>query len=145
MCISMAGTLRCVASLSMVALLGACGRTPSVEARPDMGGAPVVTHLDPTTGRAGEDYPIALTLHGRGFAPTGNAVHFGSVPVTGLPSTAGGTRITLSVPKVMPSTGEVAPFVLLPGDYPVTVTTSRGTSEPVVFRLTRGRPEGEAR
>jgi hypothetical protein len=136
--------LQTSAAVVLLAALGGCTRGPSMDARPDTGGGPVVARLDPASGPAGEDYPIALTIHGSGFAATGNMVHFGSVPVPDLPSTAGGTRITLSVPKVVPSTGEVAPFVLMPGDYPVTVTTNRGTSEPVTFRLTR-QPEGASR
>jgi hypothetical protein len=138
--ISMVGALQGVAALTMVAVLGACARTPSVESRPDVSGAPVVTRLDPASGPAGEDYPIDLTIHGSGFDATGNVVHFGSMTVSDLPSTDSGTRITFPVPKIRPSTGEVPPFVLLPGDYPVTVTTSGGTSEPVVFKMTRGSP-----
>jgi len=136
-------TLRGVRGLMVLALLGGCARSPSVEANPDAGSAPVITRLEPTSGRAGEDYPIDLTIYGSGFEETGNVVNFGAVTIPDLPSTNDGTQITLAVPKVQPSTGEVPPFVFLPGDYPVTVTTRHGTSEPLVFRLTR-QPEGSS-
>lgn len=97
----------------------------------------MVTRLDPTSGPAGEAYPIDLTIFGSGFDAASNVVTFGSISIPDVPSTHDGTRITLAVPKTVPATGEVPPFVLMPGTYPVTVTTSRGTSEPVSFRLTR--------
>ena len=62
---------------------------------------------------------------------------FGTVNIPDLASVDGGTRIAVSVPKVIPSAGEVPPFVLLPGEYAVTVTTSEGISTPVVFTLVR--------
>lgn len=64
-------------------------------------------------------------------------VDFGPVTIPAVASSEGGTRITISVPKVIPSTGEVPPFVLLPGEYSVTVTTSVGTSNSAIFTLTR--------
>ena len=64
-------------------------------------------------------------------------VTFGTVSISDLASADGGTRITISVPKVIPGTGEVPPFVLLPGEYSVTVTTSAGTSSSAIFTLTR--------
>ena len=137
------GPLRGVRGLMVLALLGGCARSPSVEANPDAGSAPVITRLEPSSGRAGEDYPIDLTIYGSGFEETGNVVNLGSLRIPGLPSTNDGTEITLVVPKLRPATGEVAPFVLLPGEYPVTVTTRHGTSEPLVFRLTR-QPEGSS-
>jgi hypothetical protein len=41
------------------------------------------------------------------------------------------------VPKMAESTGEVPPMELSPGEYPVTVTTPTGTSEPATFVLVR--------
>ena len=63
------------------------------------------------------------------------SVTFGDIPSRGLPSSQGGTQITFWVPKEAPSTGEAPPRILEPGRYPVTVTTTRGTSEPVMFTL----------
>ena len=130
-------TLRGVRGLMVLALLGGCARSPSVEANPDAGNAPVITRLEPTSGPAGEDYPIDLTIYGSGFAEADNVVHFGSVTISNRPSTNAGTQITVAVPKIIESSGEVPPFVIQPGEYPITVTTARGTSEPVMFRLTR--------
>ena len=69
--------------------------------------------------------------------PAGNAVGFGPVTIRDLPS-VDGARITFSIPKLTPSKGEVPPMVLAEGAYPVTVTTSSGTSNSLIFRLTRG-------
>ncbi|MCZ6916906.1 MAG: hypothetical protein O7I93_09030 [Gemmatimonadetes bacterium] len=118
----------------MTALTGGCGQSPPPDTLPS-GGGPSITRLEPSSGPAGEAYPIQLTVHGTGFAPTDNVVSFGPVATTGLPSTAGGTAITLLVPKMAESTGEVPPMVLSPGEYAVTVTTLAGTSEPMTFVL----------
>lgn len=99
------------------------------------GTGPVITALVPAAGPAGEAYPIRMVIEGRGFNETGNIVTFGSIRSRGLPSSQGGTRITFWVPKEVPSTGEAPPRILEPGRYPVTVTTTRGTSEPVTFTL----------
>ena len=137
------GTLRGVRGLMVLELLGGCARSPSVEANPDAGSVPVITQLEPPSGRAGEDYPIDLIIYGSGFEETDNVVNLGLLRIPGLPSANDGTQITLVVPKVRPGTGEVAPFVLQPGEYLVTVTTRHGTSKPLVFRLTR-QPEGSS-
>ena len=136
-------TLRGVRGLMVLALLGGCARSPSVEANPDAGSAPAITRLEPTSGRAGEDYPIDLTIYGSGFEETGNVVNLGSLRMPGLPSTNDGTQIMPVDPKVRRGTGEVAQFVLLPSEYPVTVTTRHGTSKPLVFGLSR-QPEGSS-
>ena len=81
---------------------------------------------------------IQVTIQGTGFAAEGNIVTFGGIPTEGIASAEGGTRITFWVPKEVPSAGEAPPMVLDPGEYDVTVTTPTGTTEPVVFILTRG-------
>ena len=98
---------------------------------------PVITRLEPSSGWAGTAYPIRVTIHGSGFMETGNVVVFGPVRVPDRASTDGGTRIVFSVPKQRPSTGEVPPMVLPPGEHEVKVITEHGTSEPAVFTLTR--------
>ena len=97
--------------------------------------APVITDIVPTSGPVGPDYPIQATIRGQGFTPTGNVVNFGPVRLRELPS-IDGTAITIGVPKQISSGGEVPPLVLLPGEYPVTVTNADGTSNPVTFTLT---------
>ncbi len=139
--------LRCLTVLLALALPVGCARGPSMDTRRDAAGAgagagaraeaPRIERIEPTSGPAGEDYPIDLTIYGGGFADTNNVVHFGSLTIANRPSTNGGTQIIVAVPKITESGGEVPPFVLQPGEYPITVTTARGTSEPVMFRLTR--------
>jgi hypothetical protein len=99
---------------------------------------PVLVALSPSSGRAGMDYPVQVTIEGNGFAQEDNVVIFGGIPVEGLPSSDGGTRISFWVPKEIPSTGEVPPMVLDPGEYEVTVTTPRGISNSMTFTLTPG-------
>ena len=131
------GTHRLFFSAVLTTALG-CGGVQAAGSGAEPDGRPVIASLSPSSGRAGEAYPIQVTIEGRGFAETGNIVSFGDIPSQGLPSAAGGTLITFWVPKEMPSTGEAPPMVLSPGEYPVIVTTPRGTSESVMFTLTPG-------
>jgi hypothetical protein len=98
---------------------------------------PEQTDIIPASGPAGQAYPLQATIRGMGFMPTGNIVEFGPVKIPDLPSPEG-TRITFFIPKLIPSRGEVPPMVLQPGEYRVTVTTSAGTSNALIFALTRG-------
>ena len=133
-------TVLCAAGAFVAALaMGGCGGRSSVETRAAAPTGPVITRLEPSRGPVGQSYPIRLTVWGSGFKATANVVEFGPVTVGDLPSNDGGRRITLSVPKVIPGTGEVPPFVLLPGEYSVTVTTADGTSAPVTFTLFRSQ------
>ncbi|MGD2122856.1 MAG: IPT/TIG domain-containing protein [Gemmatimonadota bacterium] len=118
-------------------LLGCPGNHPP-SARENPAEIPSVVSITPDRGRVGEAYPIEVTIEGTGFVEEGNIVTFGGIPSEALVSTDGGTRITFWVPKEVPSTGEVPPMILDPGEYEVTVTTPSGTSEPVTFVLTRG-------
>jgi len=133
-------TFLCAAGPFVAALaMGACAGRSSVETRAAAPTRPVITRLEPSRGPIGQSYPIRLSVWGSGFKATGNVVEFGPVTVEDLPSNDGGRRITLSVPKVLPGTGEVPPFVLPPGEYSVTVTTTDGTSAPVTFTLFRSQ------
>jgi hypothetical protein len=97
---------------------------------------PELVEIVPASGPAGAAYPVRATIHGRGFMPAGNLVEFGPVRIPDLPS-ADGMRIVFHIPKQVPSRGEVPPVVLTPGDYRVTVTTVAGTSNALMFTLTR--------
>ena len=126
-------------ALVAVLAMDGCAGQSSVETRAAAHTGPVITRLEPSRGPVGQSYPIRLTVWGSGFQETGNVVEFGPVAVEDLPSNDGGRRISLAVPKVIPGTGEVPPFVLLPGEYSVTVTTADGTSAPVTFTLFRSQ------
>jgi hypothetical protein len=115
----------------LTALVVAAPRQASVaQAKP-----PALTEIVPPSGPAGEAYPLQATIRGTSFMASRNTVRFGPVTIGDLPS-ADGARITFHVPKLMPSTSEVPPMVLTPGDYPVTVMTSAGTSNALMFTLT---------
>jgi hypothetical protein len=98
---------------------------------------PELIEIVPSSGPAGQAYPLQATIRGTGFMPTGNLVEFGPVKIPDLPATDG-SRITFAIPKSIQSRSEVPPLVLQPGEYQVTVTTSAGTSNPLSFLLRRG-------
>jgi hypothetical protein len=98
---------------------------------------PELIEIVPASGPAGAAYPLQATIRGTGFMPAGNVVEFGPVTIRDL-SSVDGARITFGVPKLVPSRSEVPPMILSEGAYPVTVTTSSGTSNSLIFRLTRG-------
>lgn len=98
---------------------------------------PALVDIAPASAPAGEAYPVTLTIRGSGFMPTGNVVDIGPVTIPDVPSAEPG-RITVRVPKSLPSKAEAPPLVLIAGEYPVTVTTPGGTSNALTFRLTRG-------
>ena len=114
-----------------------CSRSEPGRVSPIMSGNPAIDRLEPSSGRAGEAYPITVTIYGSHFTEADNTVKFGSLKIADRPSFNGGTQIVFSVPKVYPRTEEVPPMVLLPGEYNVRVTNANGTSEPGVFTLTR--------
>ncbi len=98
---------------------------------------PVIERIEPATGWAGQDYPLQATIHGTGFLESGNVIVFGPVTINERASTNGGTQIVFPVPKQQRSRIEVPPMVLPVGEYAVTVTTADGTSNVVIFTLTR--------
>lgn len=101
---------------------------------------PVITRVQPDSGPAGSAYPIEVTIEGRGFHDSLNVVTFGPVTVKNVPSRDSRTRIILFLPKEAPSTSEVPPSPLFPDTYDLKVTTPKGTSNAMPFRLTRGAP-----
>ncbi|HVH76540.1 MAG TPA: hypothetical protein VM755_16610 [Stellaceae bacterium] len=98
---------------------------------------PHLTDIVPASGPAGIAYPIRATIHGTGFMPKGNVVEFGPAKIEDVAGTAGGS-LTFGVPKSLPSRGEVPPAVLPAGRYRVRVRTPSGTSNALIFTLTRG-------
>ena len=83
------------------------------------------------------DARTEVTIRGAGFMPSGNVVHFGWVTLSDIPS-AEGTQIKFVVPRGIDSRGEVPPQLLPPSEYRVTVTTSAGTSNALIFTLRLG-------
>jgi hypothetical protein len=69
--------------------------------------------------------------------PSGNVVQFGWVTLPDIPS-AEGTQIKFVVPGEVDGRGEVPPRRVHAGDYRVTVTTSAGTSNALIFTLRLG-------
>ena len=98
--------------------------------------SPVLFDIVPNSGRAGIAYPLRATIHGTGFMPTGNIVEFGPATIANVASREAGS-LTFNIPKAMPSHGEVPPAVFTAGQYPVRVRTPAGTSNALMFTLTR--------
>jgi len=96
---------------------------------------PQIKELIPASGLAGAAYPIRITIVGAGFMPTGNTIDIGPVKLTDVASTDS-TSISIQLPKVLLNTGQAPPLVLQPGEYLITVTTQKGTSNSMPFRLT---------
>jgi hypothetical protein len=138
------GILRFLGTLTLGFALACAGnQKPSGDSGQAATGAsatepPALASLVPDRGRAGIDYPVRIVLEGSGFAATGNIVTFAGIRSDPLESTHDGTRITYLIPKEKPTVGEVPPEELLPGEYPVTVTTPGGTSRALLFTLTGG-------
>ncbi len=114
-----------------------CSRSEPGRVAPIMNENPTIDRIEPVSGWAGQAYPITVTIYGSHFTASENTVTFGPVEIADRPSSAGGTQIVFSVPKMFPSRSEVPPMVLQPGEYEVRVTNANGTSEPAVFTLTR--------
>jgi hypothetical protein len=89
----------------------------------------VLVSLSPAEAAVGSE----TVVRGQGFTPTGNTLRFGTVDITDLESSDGGTMIRFTIPRRLPSRGEVPPMVVWPGEYEVVVRNSRGTSN--VLRL----------
>ncbi len=120
------------AGLLLSILLAAC---TALVSRQDTPSPPHIEELSPDSGWAGPDYPIELLIRGTGFTETGNEVRFGPVTLHDVPSRQGVIR--LDVPKEVRTASEVPPMVLLPDEYEVQVINRRGSSNIVIFRLTR--------
>ena len=99
---------------------------------------PVIDSVQPVSGRVGRAYPIQVTVYGRGFSDSTNVVTFGDIESTPRPSVDGGTVLTFSAPKMRDLGTEAPPPALGPAEYEVRVTTPAGTSNAVIFTLTRG-------
>lgn len=83
---------------------------------------------------------VNVTIGGANFDRTNNTVMFGPVAIANLPAELG-VLIRFAVPTTTPSGGGAAPIMLGAGDYPITVKTSHGTSNAIVFHITRLAPE----
>jgi hypothetical protein len=130
-----------VASLPARCAVGVRCQPPTSDARlapcPTMARSspPELRDLAPNEGGADPGEVVEMTIVGCGFDERANTVRFGEVSMRNLPASAGGTRIIITVPKTVPSTGEAPPMQIGAGTYAVTVTTDRGTSNVLRFTL----------
>ena len=107
------------------------------------GARPRLRSITPDTVSMIRGNVVTVDLHGAGFdtartAPR-NTVHIGSLVLRDVASGAQGTLIRLVVPDMMASAGEAPPTPWRSGRYPVSVTTSSGSSDTVMLTiLSRG-------
>lgn len=99
---------------------------------------PQLSRIVPESARVGRNSAVTLSLQGEHFDQSsdgGNSVDIGPIHLTGVPSTSGGRRIEVTIPDRIPSQGEAPPRPLLPGSFDVSVSTARGTSNVLPFRV----------
>jgi hypothetical protein len=89
--------------------------------------------LTPTEALAGQ--PAVVEASGCGFDATTNTIRFGDITIANVPSTAGGTKLRFRVPTEIRVSREVPPMQVDAGKYPVTIRTSRATTNALVFTL----------
>jgi hypothetical protein len=83
-----------------------------------------------------------VDLRGAAFDQTAgdpqNIVRVGPVLLRAVPSRSNGTLMRIAIPDFMPSSGEAPPAPWLSGQYPVTVTTPKGTSDTLMLTISAG-------
>ena len=70
---------RVTVALCLILTLACAGGNPPVPGG-ETGMMPGITRLSPAQGKAGEAYPIQVTIEGEGFSEEGNIVTFGGIP-----------------------------------------------------------------
>lgn len=101
----------------------------SVVAPSPPGDGPVLLRIEPSTAAVGD----AITVTGRGFTATGNALKIGAGYTPGI-STTDSTRLELTLPEYLvacPPDQQVCVALALPlppGNYQVSVVNRHGTS-----------------
>lgn len=129
--------------------LAACGArargADGVPASTIATGAPALLRLAPETVDIGRGEIPTLVLTGRAFVPGGeggfgtgggNTVRVGPLQLTGIPSDSAGTTIRFALPlSYNDSTLRGRPAAFIPGQYPVSVTTPRGTSNVLMLTM----------
>jgi hypothetical protein len=68
---------------------------------------PVIDSISPPAAALDRDRVTDITIYGKGFAATGNAILFGTAEVSGLKSQVGGTVIRFSAPLIPTSGGRI--------------------------------------
>ncbi len=87
---------------------------------------PVISSITPSAGPIG----TTVTITGKGFSKSGNAILFGRSGIDNVSSSNGGKVITFVVPSRLPSgRGEI---LIDPGEYDVAVNNANGDLTNVV-------------
>jgi hypothetical protein len=119
-------------ALLCTALLAACAS----------GGRPRLQAIAPDSVQLIPGNVIEVDLRGSSFDRTSgdpqNVVRVGPVLLRAVPSRSNGTLIRIALPDAVPSGGEAPPAPWLSGRYPVTITTSRGTSDTLMLTISAG-------
>ena len=65
-----------------------------------------------------------------------NIVRIGALVLRAVPSSANGSVIRVAIPEAVPGGGEAPPARWMGGRYPVTVSTTKGTSDTLMLAIT---------
>ena len=128
------GILAVIGSLSMMAVVAGCHRTPT------SGQAPSLQTLSPSRGDVTQGQVVDVIVTGVGFDSL-NTVNFGDLVLRQVPRRSATTlRFTVPLDDVQrPGRGESPPARLPSGPYAVRVTTARGSSNALAFTLLNER------
>jgi hypothetical protein len=132
-----------------VGALASCARGSAREGAdtPAASGAPVLTAIAPETISLAQGAVPTLVITGRGFVPGGgvggfadgnNILLVGRATFTGVGSDSSGTTIRFALPLTYVDTtlrGRPANFE--PGQYQVSVSNARGTSNAITLTMIR--------
>ncbi len=94
--------------------------------------------MEPESARIGPGSLVQVRITGANFEPGrsgDNVVELGPIRLTQVPANEAGTALQFVVPDRVPDTTEAPPRRLFPGDYPVTITTRKGKSNALKFRV----------
>jgi hypothetical protein len=117
-------------ALGVAAFADACGL--SGHGAVPVRGAQLMAVVPDTVFIGDSDLPV-FELRGVGFdssrAEPRNTVRFGPLTLNAVPSTKGGTRISVVLPAEIPSNGEAPPSPWRSGRYMVQVSTPSGSGD----------------
>jgi hypothetical protein len=103
-------------------------------------GLPHIERITPDTVTLADGTVSEIIVHGSGFAggnPGRNTIRVGDLTITSVPASDDGHEIRVVLPTRAPAQGDVAPLPIDAGRYPLTVATTRGTSNAVILRIGR--------
>ncbi|MBV6522019.1 MAG: hypothetical protein MNPFHGCM_02163 [Gemmatimonadaceae bacterium] len=97
-----------------------------------------ISELVPDSAAVPRNSVVEVLIRGSGFepgTPGRNVVELGPVRLTAVPANETGTEIRFVIPDRVTGQSEAPPRPLMPGSYPVRVTTAAGVSNSISFKV----------